>query len=467
MSWGELRAEVARAGAALREAGVGAGDRVGRHPAQHAREHRRRARRRFDRRGLVVLLARLRRAGRARPLRPDRAQGADRLRRLLLQRQDHRHRRQARSRSSPSCRRCAAVIVVPYLGTRRRGGAGPQRQPDPHGRTRADLARRRRARAPAEPLRFERLPFAHPLYMLFSSGTTGMPKCIVHSAGGTLLKHLCEHQLHADVKPGDRLFYFTTLGWMMWNWLVSGAGAGRDAAALRRLAVPSRRQRPVGLCAGRDGCTYFGTSAKYIDALKKAELHAGQHARPLEHARHAVDRLAAGARELRLRLRRRSRRTCTSPPSRAAPTSAAASCSASRPSPSGAARSRGRRSAWPSTSSTRPASRVTRGKGELVCTKPFPSMPVGFWNDPDGKKYHAAYFERFAEHLAPRRLRRVDRARRHDHPRPLRRHAQSRRRAHRHGRDLPPGRAAARGAGERSSSARTGTTTCASCCSWS
>ena len=82
-----------------------------------------------------------------------------------------------------------------------------------------------------------RLPFDHPLYILYSSGTTGVPKCIVHGAGGTLLQHLKEHQLHADVKPGDRLFYFTTCGWMMWNWLVSGLAARRDAAALRRLAV--------------------------------------------------------------------------------------------------------------------------------------------------------------------------------------------------------------------------------------
>ena len=109
---------------------------------------------------------------------------------------------------------------------RRCRGAGPQRQPDPQGRAGADLARCRHAPCRQQPLRFERLPFSHPLYVLFSSGTTGMPKCIVHSAGGTLLKHLSEQLLHSDIRPGDRVFYFTTLGWMMWNWLVSGLASG-------------------------------------------------------------------------------------------------------------------------------------------------------------------------------------------------------------------------------------------------
>ena len=95
--------------------------------------------------------------------------------------------------------------------------------------------------------RFEALPFNHPLYILYSSGTTGVPKCIVHGAGGTLIQHLKEHQLHSDIKPGDRVFYFTTCGWMMWNWLVSALASGATLRALRRIAVPSRRQRAVRL----------------------------------------------------------------------------------------------------------------------------------------------------------------------------------------------------------------------------
>jgi acetoacetyl-CoA synthetase len=83
-----------------------------------------------------------------------------------------------------------------------------------------------------QPVEFEPLPFSHPLYILFSSGTTGIPKCIVHSAGGTLLQHLKEQRLHCGVKPGERLFYFTTCGWMMWNWLVSGLAAGATLCLL-------------------------------------------------------------------------------------------------------------------------------------------------------------------------------------------------------------------------------------------
>jgi acetoacetyl-CoA synthetase len=163
------------------------------------------------------------------------------------------------------------VIVVPYLGQEK---TVAQRLNET---TLADTGRRALTwdnairSLPHAPLKFERLPFTHPLYVLFSSGTTGMPKCIVHSAGGTLLKHLCEQQLHTDIKPGDRLFYFTTLGWMMWNWLVSGLASGATL-----LLYDGSPFYPDGNIlwdyAQKERCTHFGTSAKYIDALKKAEL---------------------------------------------------------------------------------------------------------------------------------------------------------------------------------------------------
>src|SRR5882672_10398464 len=137
---------------------------------------------------------------------------------------------------------------------------------------------------------FRRLPFNHPLYILYSSGTTGVPKCIVHGAGGTLLQHLKEHRLHSDVKPGDRLFYFTTLGWMMWNWLVSGLAS--EATLLLYDGSPFvERGRLLFDLADAEGMTHFGTSAKFIDAL------AG------EAARRALYRIAAAAGRFRLRLR--------------------------------------------------------------------------------------------------------------------------------------------------------------------
>src|SRR4029077_18076319 len=118
-------------------------------------------------------------------------------------------------------------------------------------------------------IRFEQLPFDHPLYILFSSVTTGVPKCIVHGAGGALLKHLCEQQLHCDIKPGDRLFYFTTLGWMMWNWLASVLACG--ATLLLYDGSPFvEKGRILFDYADAEGTTHLGTSAKFIDAISKA-----------------------------------------------------------------------------------------------------------------------------------------------------------------------------------------------------
>ncbi|MGZ5232312.1 MAG: acetoacetate--CoA ligase, partial [Burkholderiales bacterium] len=122
---------------------------------------------------------------------------------------------------------------------------------------------------------FARLPFNHPLYIMFSSGTTGVPKCIVHGAGGTLLQHLKEHRLHTDLKPGDRLFYFTTCGWMMWNWLVSSLAS--EATVLLYDGSPFAGDgRILFDYAAAEHVSVFGTSAKYLDAAAKLGLQPGK-----------------------------------------------------------------------------------------------------------------------------------------------------------------------------------------------
>jgi acetoacetyl-CoA synthetase len=245
----------------------------------------------------------------------------------------------------------------------------------------------------AGPIHFERLPFAHPLYILFSSGTTGVPKCIIHSAGGALIQHLKEHGLLCDVKRGDRLFYFTTCGWMMWNWLMSGLASG--ATLLLYDGSPTYPNANILFdYADAEDMTFFGTSAKYIDALRKAGL------RPRD-----THRLA-------------NMRIMTSTGSPLVPEGFDYVYDAIKPDIHLASISGGTDicGCFVGCDPTRPVWRgeiqgpalgmavtvfgedgrpQTTGKGELVCTRPFPSMPVGFWNDPDGRKYHDAYFARF------------------------------------------------------------------------
>ncbi len=262
-------------------------------PAEHSRIGGCGARRRGDRRGVVVVLAGLRRAGRARSLRPDRASHPRHRRRLRVRREAPRACRQDRGdRPRAAVGRAGSRRAV--CRWRRAGRPGCDADWAEFAPPQADLAA-------------ADLPFNHPLYIMYSSGTTGVPKCIVHGAGGTLIQHLKEHQLHSDIRRGDRVFYFTTCGWMMWNWLVSALASeatlvlydGSPFAAGRAGAVRSRG-RGNGDVLRRVGEVHRRAAAR------RAVAHGD--ASPRHRADDRVDRLAARARELRFRLRPRQAR---------------------------------------------------------------------------------------------------------------------------------------------------------------
>jgi acetoacetyl-CoA synthetase len=243
------------------------------------------------------------------------------------------------------------------------------------------------------PIRYEQVEFAHPLYILYSSGTTGVPKCIVHSTGGALLQHLKEHRLQSDVKPDDRLFYFTTLGWMMWNWLVSGLAS--DATLLLYDGSPFvSRGKVLFDFADAEGMTHFGTSAKFIDAIAKTGLKPkGTHR--LEKLRAVLSTGSPLAPEgFDYIYANVKHDVCLSSISGGTDI---VSCfvlgNPTGPVWRGEIQAKGLGLAVEVFDEH--GKPVKGEKGELVCTKPFPAMPIGFWNDPDGAKYRAAYFEKY------------------------------------------------------------------------
>lgn len=283
----------------------------------------------------------------------------------------------------PQLKSLQKTIVVSFLGTR----------PELDGFTNTILVDDMVHDYKVKNIEFNRLDFNHPLFIMFSSGTTGVPKCIVHGQGGTLIQHMKEHKFQCDIKPDERVFYFTTCGWMMWNWLVTAL-----ASEATLMLFDGSPFYPDGNMlwdyADKHGCSLFGTSAKYIDALKQQgyapmKTHNLSTIRtltstgsPLVHE--SFDYIYSSIKsDLHLA-------------SISGGTDIVSCFVLGNPiSPVYRGEIQGPGLGMAVNVFGEDGKPTAESSGELVCTKPFPCMPVAFWNDEDGQRYHDAYFDRF------------------------------------------------------------------------
>ena len=243
-------------------------------------------------------------------------------------------------------------------------------------------------------LQFTRLPFDHPLYILYSSGTTGLPKCLVHGAGGTLLQHLKEHRLHVDLRHGESVFYFTTLGWMMWNWLVSALACGAAIVLYDGAPMPPGEPDLLWRMADDSSVAVFGTSAKYLALAEKSAM-APRRGRKLEALRAVLSTGSPLAPESFDWIETAVGQVQVA--SISGGTDIVSCFVLGNPlEPVHRGEIQGPGLGMALEVFTADGLRAPDGvSGELVCSAPFPSMPIGFWNDHDDVRYHEAYFARY------------------------------------------------------------------------